>query len=128
MWNVNLQILDSTPFSSQNEPFENLLIKELNNKKWPNLAAKWNGVIFFKSNTNLYFQYWNNNSHTPLSCHKLILHKIKPLTITHRHIFFLHYCIESLNMLMLTILEITMDIHRFTRLPLLGFFNKKSPT
>ena len=28
---------------------------------------------------------------------------------------------------MLKILEITMDIHHFTKLPLLGFFNKKSP-
>ena len=56
MWNVNLQILDSTPFSSQNKPFENMLIKELSNKKWPNLAAKWNGVIFLKSNTNIYLK------------------------------------------------------------------------
>ena len=32
-----------------------MLIKELNNNKWPNLAAKWNGAIFSKSNTNLYF-------------------------------------------------------------------------
>ena len=55
------------------------------------MAAKWNGVIFFlKSNTNLYFEkFWNNNSHTPLSCHNLILHQIKPLTITHWHTFYL---------------------------------------
>jgi hypothetical protein len=28
---------------------------------------------------------------------------------------------------MLKILEITMDIHHFTKLPFLGFYNKKSP-
>ena len=97
--------------------------------KWPNLAAKWNGAIFSKSNTNICLQkFWNNNSHTPLSCHNLILHQIKPLTITHWHtFFFLNHYIELLNLLMLKILEITMDIHHFTKLPLLGFFNKKSP-
>ena len=46
-----------------------------------------------------------------------------PLT----YFFFLNHCIELLNLLMLKILEITMDIHHFTKLPLLGFFNKKSP-
>lgn len=46
-----------------------------------------------------------------------------PLT----YFFYLNHCIELLNLLMLKILEITMDIHHFTKLPLLGFFNKKSP-
>ena len=46
-----------------------------------------------------------------------------PLT----YFFFLNHCIELLNLIMLKILEITMDIHHFTKLPLLGFFNKKSP-
>ena len=51
----------------------------------------------------------------------------KSLTITHRQtFFFLHHCIELLNLLMLKILEITMDVHHFTKLPLLGIFNKKS--
>lgn len=43
------------------------------------------------------------------------------------YFFFLNHCIELLNLLMLKILEITMDIHHFTKLTLLGFSNKKSP-
>ena len=46
-----------------------------------------------------------------------------PLT----YFFFLNHCIELLNLLMIKILEITMDVQHFTKLPLLGFFNKKSP-
>ena len=45
-----------------------------------------------------------------------------PLT----YFFFLNHCIELLNLLMIKILEITMDIHHFTSAPF-GFFNKKSP-
>ena len=124
----SLQIFDSTPFSSWNQPFENLLNKELNNKKWLISAVNWNGVIFLKSNSNLYFQkFWNNNSHTPLSCHKLILHQIKPLTITNRQTFFLTPLHRAAQLSNVKILKITMDIHHFTKLPLLGFFIKKSP-
>ena len=123
-----LQILDSTPFSSQNQPFENLWIKEVNNKKWPNLAAKWNGAIFSNSNTNLCFQkFWNNNSHTPLSCHNLILHQIKPLTITHWHTFFLkplHRIAQLANVKNPWNNNGYTSLHKAAPF---GFFNKKSP-
>ena len=42
--------------------------------------------------------------------------------------FFLHHCIELLIFLILKILEMKMDIHHFTKLPLLGFFKRVTQT
>ena len=58
----------------------------------------------------------------------MILHQLKPLTITNRQTFFLTplHCIELLNFLMVKILEIIMDIHHFAKLPApFGLFHKK---
>ena len=43
------------------------------------------------------------------------------------YFIFLNHCIELLNLLMLKILEIIMDVHHFTKLPLLAFSIKSHP-